>query len=340
MKNSVSDFGKDCYLITLTNEKGNSVSVTNAGAALVSFVVGGRDTVLGYNSGEHYLSSESYQGEFVGRYAGRIGNARFSLNGKEYKLFENTNGGSLHGGKVGFSHRLWDISLVTADSVMLSLFSEDGDEGYPGNLSVDILYRFNEENELTVKITAECDADTVFNPTLHPYFNLNENQNGTVLNHLLKINADNFTPFTESFVPDGTLLPVENTPYDFRKPKPVSECVFAAHPQVELGAGLDMCFSLSKGFDYGTAATLCSEDGRLALEITTDRPAAVIYSANWLDDENGKYGPLFRHQGLAMEMQMFPNSVNVPTFPSTVLKKGEKYESVTVYKITERDQKE
>ncbi len=336
MANKVTDFGGNASLITLTNEKGSSVSVTTAGAALVSYVVGKRDVVLGYNNGEHYLSSESYQGELVGRYAGRIAPPSFSLNGKEYTLSENTKGGSLHGGKVGFSHKIWEISRLTPDSVTLSLSSEDGDEGYPGNLTVNITYTLNEKSELSMEITAECDADTVFNPTLHPYFNLNEDKRTTILSHLLKVNAEGFTPFNELFVPDGTVTPVENTPYDFRDARPVSDCVFASHPQVEMGKGLDMCFVLSKGFDFGTAVTLVSEDGKYELEIKTDRIAAVIYSANWLDDQNGKDGPLFMHQGIAIEMQMFPNSVNVPSYPSTVLKKGEKYRSLTVYTVTER----
>ena len=333
MRKSMTLFGENSFLITFENESGASVSVTNAGAALVSFIADGRDTVLGYGSASGYLASPSYQGELVGRYANRIAGARFSLNGKEYRLYENVKGASLHGGKLGFSHREWDISVISPDSVTFSLLSPDGDEGYPGELLIEVTYRFTEQNELFVTVTAEAKEDTVFNPVLHPYFNLNKNMQTSAAFHKLQVFANEFTPLSDTLVSDGTLLPVENTPYDFREPKIINECLASDHPQIKAGGGLDINFLLSKGFEFGTAVKLFSEDGEMVLEISTDRPAVQVYSSNALDEPNGKCGLLFKHQGIAIETQMLPNSVNIPSFPSTVLKKGEKYKSTTLYKL-------
>lgn len=314
---------------TLTNNNGVEVSITNYGGTVTSIKVPDRngvfgDIVLGYDTIEEYMRNPRYLGALIGRYANRIAGGRFSLNGVEYQLAQNNNGANhLHGGMRGFDKRIWKVSETPA-SLHLEYFSPDGEESYPGNLTVAVDYSLNDQNELRIEYHATTDKDTIINLTNHSYFNLAGH--GTILDHELTLRADSFTPVSDELIPTGEIRAVDGTRMDFRTPRVISE------------GGYDHNFVLND-WQLGSVRSVAKlrepKSGRV-MEVFTTQPGIQFYSGNFLDGSLiGKGGVAYqKYAALCLETQHFPDSPNQPNFPSTVLRKGETYNETTIYKFT------
>jgi len=337
--------GTAAELFTLTNDAGCEAKITNYGGIVVALTAPDRDgrfadVALGYDTLDEYLADTPYFGALVGRYGNRIAKARFSLGGVEYALAANDGDNSLHGGRVGFDKVVWNAETVEAEGgvgVALTYLSADGEEGYPGNLSVKVVYTLTAEGALRIDYTATTDAETVLNLTHHSYFNLAGAGSGEILGHVMQIDADRFTPVDETLIPTGELRPVEGTPMDFRTPTPIGERIEADDEQIRLGGGYDHNWVLNGGGGTLARAARVTEptSGRV-MEVRTTEPGVQFYSGNFLDGSNvGKGGAAYnRRNGFCLETQHFPDSPNQPAFPSTVLKPGETYTQTTIYRFT------
>ena len=338
--------GAAVEVYTLKDEK-LEVQIATYGGEVLSIKVPDRegkvaDVVLGFDTpGGYYENSNSkgaaFFGPIVGRYANRIAHAKFTLDGKEYTLAKNNGDNSLHGGPTGFHNRMW-MGKIIPDGVELTYLSKDGEEGYPGNLSVTVRYTVK-GNELNIEYGATTDKDTVLNLTNHSYFNLAGQGNGTILQEQLQLNASRFTPVDSGLIPTGELKPVAGTPFDFLKPHAVGERINADDEQIKLGHGYDHNFVVDGG---GKALTKTAEvydpaSGRV-LEVLTTEPGVQFYTSNFLDGTiKGKQGIAYPRNGaLCLETQHFPDSPNHPVFPTTELKPGEKFHSVTVFRFSTR----
>ena len=336
--------GKPIDLYTLTNSQGMRVAITNYGGVVVSIVVPDRegkpgDVVLGFDNLEGYLAKQPYFGALIGRYANRIGNARFKLGGVEYKLPANDGSNSLHGGTQGFDKRVWTAHEIPGQhpALQLTYFSADGEEGYPGNLHVKVVYSLSEDNALRIEYTATTDKDTVVNLTNHSYFNLSGAGSGDVLKHEMMINADRFTPIDGTLIPTGELRKVDGTPFDFRKPTPFGARIDADNEQIKFGKGYDHNFVLNRtGPSLSLAARVTDPASGRVLEVLTTQPGIQLYTGNFLDGSiHGKGGKAYpRRSAFCLETQHFPDSPNKPAFPSAELKPGETYRETTVYKFS------
>lgn len=325
---------------TLTNLHGLEMKVINYGCIITSLKVPDRngalgDIVLGYDSLEGYLQSDAYLGCVVGRFANRIANGRFSLDGKEYTLAANLPPHHLHGGVKNFSKVVWTAEeMIGEDSVGIKFthVSPDGDEGYPGNLQLEVKYILRDDNTLSFEYHALTDQATIINLTQHSYFNLNESKDH-ILDHQLMINADLFLPADETMIPTGEKWKVEATPFDFRNAKPVGRDIDSDDNQLIIGHGYDHCFVIRNGVDaLRHAATLEDMQSGRRMEVYTTEPGVQLYTANFLRSAMpGKYNfALVPRSGLCLETQHFPDSPNHPGFPSVVLRPGEKYYSKTM----------
>ncbi len=318
---------------TIKNAAGASVTVLDYGATVQSLVVpnglgGFTDVVLGYDTIAEYESRDGYLGAAIGRVGNRIGGARFSLNGVEHVLAKNDGENHLHGGIKGFDKVMWAVE-ARENAVACSYLSPDGEEGYPGNLAVTVTYTLTDDNALVIAYDADTDADTLVNLTNHSYFNLNGG--GTVLDHLLQVNADRFCENDGGCLPTGKLLPVEGTPFDFRAPKPIGRDIEADDEQLRRGGGYDHNFVLG-GMD---AAALYSPETKVRMAVTTDMPGVQVYAAGGLTQRPGKGGSVMDRRGaVCLETQLFPNAMNCYGFPSPVLRTGHHLHSETTYKFT------
>ena len=328
-------------MIHLINKNGASVMLTERGAGIVSIVVPDRngvmgDVVLGYRDEESYLADGPCAGKIPGRFANRIDGGRFILDGKEYQLVKNHPDYQLHGGPDGFSNRLWKASQISDTEVVLTLDSPDGDQGYPGNMHVEATYTWGEDNSLTLSIKATTDAPTILNLTNHTYWNLDGEDSGSILNHVLRINASRWLATSEALIPTGELAPVEGTPMDFRTAKPIGRDIKADFPALKYGKGYDNCWVLDGAPGLKLAAELSSAASGRRLEIWTDQPAAQVYTGNWLDGSPlSKSGRSYRdYDGVAIECQGFPDAPNHPDFPSCVLRPGETYSRTIIFKLS------
>ena len=328
-------------MIHLINKSGASVMLTERGAGIVSIVVPDRngvmgDVVLGYRNEESYLADGPCAGKIPGRFANRIDGGRFTLDGKEYQLVKNHPDYQLHGGPDGFSNRLWKASQISDTEVVLTLDSPDGDQGYPGNMHVEATYTWGEDNSLTLSIKATTDAPTILNLTNHTYWNLDGEDSGSILDHVLKLNASRWLATSEALIPTGELAPVEGTPMDFRTAKPIGRDIKADFPALKYGKGYDNCWVLDGAPDLKLAAELSSAASGRRLEIWTDQPAAQVYTGNWLDGSPlSKSGRSYRdYDGVAIECQGFPDAPNHPDFPSCVLRPGETYSRTIIFKLS------
>jgi aldose 1-epimerase len=333
--------GAEITKYTLRNAKGMAVSIINYGAIVTSILAPDKagqtaDVALGFSSLEGYLQDHPYFGAIVGRYGNRIAKAKFSLNGKEYKLAANNGPNTLHGGLKGFDKQVW-TATPGEGSVELRLTSPDGDEGYPGALTVTVKYSLSAENELRIDYTATSTADTVVNVTNHSYFHLGGEGSGTILDHSVQIESDETTPVDKTLIPTGKLAPVEGTPFDFRTPHAIGERIDAKDEQIAFGGGYDHNWVIR-----GAAGTLRRAarvkhpgSGRV-MEVSTTEPAMQFYTGNFLDGTlTGKSGKAYtKRAGFCMETQHYPDSPNQPSFPSTTLKAGETRRSTTVYKFS------
>jgi len=337
--------GKDVFLYTLRNASGMEARITNYGGIVVSLTVPDRsqkpgDIVLGYDSLVSYLTGKSYFGAIVGRYGNRIGKARFTLDGKEHMLNVNDGANTLHGGLKGFDKVVWDVdesTPATQPALSLSYLSKDGEEGYPGNLHVSIVYTLTDSNELRIDYAATTDKPTVLNLTHHSYFNLAGAGNGDILSHEVMLNANAFTPVDSALITTGEIRPVDGTPMDFRTPAAVGARIGTKDEQLKLGRGYDHNWVLNRPVGGLTLAARVTErtSGRV-MEVWTTQPAVQFYTGNFLDGTAiGKGGKAYAYRtGLCLETQHFPDSPNKPAFPSTVLRPGEKFASTTVYKFS------
>jgi aldose 1-epimerase len=335
-------------LYTLTNQSGVEARIMTWGGIVVSFKVPDRngrlgDVALGYDNFEDYLIDNSpYFGALIGRYGNRIARGRFTLNGVEYRLAANNGENHLHGGRRGFDKVLWQARIVKragGHALKLTYLSRDGEEGYPGNLSVTVIYALTNENELKIEYSATTDKATVLNLTNHSYFNLAGAGAGDILGHEVMINADRFTPVDEGLIPTGELASVEGTPMDFRTPVILGSSIEQKYEQLVFGLGYDHNWVLNKNRRALTPAARVHEQtsGRV-MEVYTTQPGMQFYTGNFLDGTiKGKGGKVyFKRNGFCMETQHFPDSPNHPNFPRTVLRPGQRYRQTTVFKFSAR----
>ena len=332
--------GKQVDLYTLTNTRGIRARITNFGAILVSLEVADRDgslvdITLGFDKLDGYLGVHPYFGAIVGRYANRIGKAAFKLDGKVYKLAANNGENHLHGGTKGFDKAVWrleDLGVKGAGAmVKMSYISEDGEEGYPGNLACSVTYTLTEDNKLEISYDAETDKKTVVNLTNHSYFNLAGQGTGDILGHELMLNADKYTVVDKGLIPTGENRSVKGTPMDFTTPMTIGSRI----GQVE--GGYDHNYVLnSRGGTLALAAKVYEPTSGRVMEIYTDQPGVQFYTGNFLDGSvTGKAGKVYqKNYGFCLETQHFPDSPNKPDFPSVVLFPGQRYATVTVYKFS------
>ncbi|MGN0314345.1 MAG: aldose epimerase family protein [Fusicatenibacter sp.] len=340
--------GEKVMMYTLSNKNHVTLTVLNFGGKMVNLWVPDKngetdDIILGFDQLDNYLIRNPYFGTLVGRCANRIDHARFTLNGKEYHLDENISPHHLHGGWGGFDKKLWDASIVEErgqEKLRLTLFSPDGDQGYPGNLWTTVFYSLDDENRLSIEYFAESDADTIVNLTNHNYFNLNGHNGESVLNHNIWIDADYITDLSDDKIVYGKLLPVKDTPFDFNHPHTVGERYRENNRLLALSDGYDINYVLNRR-TYNQLEKVCvvsEETSGRSITVYTTLPAMQFYTANYIKDDftfKGKENHLYtQYCGLCLETQHNPNSINCPDFSSSVtLKRGEKYHSETIYEI-------
>jgi aldose 1-epimerase len=333
--------GKPVEVFTLTNAAGTEVRAITYGGIITSWRVPDRrgqlaDIVLGYDDPAAYVKNNSpHFGAIVGRYGNRIAKARFALDGRTYPLAANNGVNHLHGGTQGFDKVLWQgEALRGGTGVAFTRTSADGEEGYPGNLKVRVTYTLSDKNELVVAYEATTDKPTIVNLTQHTYFNLAGHGSGDILGHVLRINADRYTPVDETLIPTGELASVDKTPFDFRRPTAIGARIRSEHPQIQFGRGYDHNWVLARsGAGLALAADVYESTSGRTLQVQTTEPGVQFYSGNFLDGTiTGKDGRVYQaRSGFCLETQHFPDSPNQPTFPSTTLRPGETYRSRTVF---------
>lgn len=326
---------KDIYYYTINNNKGESVNILNYGGIVQALNVknangGLTDAVLGYDFLQPYINNEGYLGAIIGRYANRIKDAKFTLNGKQYNLYKNNGNNHLHGGKIGFDKKIWQAETDN-NTLLLHIVSVDGDEGYPGNLDVTARYTFTDNSELIIEYNAAADNDTIVNLTNHSYFNLNGE--GDILSHFVKINSDTYIATDSESIPVKKQN-VTGTPFDFRQGKQIGKDITKDDIQLNYAKGYDHNYVLS-GNISDAAAEVWSEVSGIKMLVFTDKPGMQFYSGNYLNGVKGKYGKIYnRHCGFCMETQHYPDSINNPQFPSPVIKAGQEYKYTTIYRFS------
>ncbi len=333
--------GKETDLFVLKNKKGVVVTITNYGARIVHMVVPDKtgkptDVVLGYNSLKEYLDSPSaYYGALIGRYANRIAKGAFEIDGIAYQLAKNNGNNSLHGGPGGLHNVVWDVVSSTSNSVELLYTSPDGEEGYPGNLDITVIYNLNDEHGLEIYYQAMSDKKTVVNLTNHAYFNLNGDGSGDINTHVLQIDADEYTPVDSTLIPLGEHEKVDGTPFDFRAPTAIGQRIEDPDAQLQTGGGYDHNFVLKKGQTDSPekVATVFSPKSGIQMEVYTTEPGMQFYGGNFMNGLQGKNGTYEYRGAFCLETQHFPDSPNQPSFPSTILEVGDVWESATIYKF-------
>ena len=337
--------GKVTNLYLLKNDK-IQVYITNYGGRIVSILTPDRygqmgDVVLGFKSIDDYLSANGpYHGALIGRVGNRIAKGKFTLDGKTYSLPINNNQNHLHGGPEGFNNRVWEVKAVDQSSISMNYLSKDGEMGYPGNLDVQVKYSLNNENELLISYKATTDKSTPVNLTNHAFFNLAGEASGTINDHLLSLNADNFTPVDETLIPIGENRSVEGTPFDFRIPKTIGRDLNQqnTNTQMNYGGGYDHNFVLNKENDreMSLAGYVIDPKTGRRMDIFTEEPGIQFYGGNFMDGSDiGKYGKKFLYrESFALETQHFPDSPNQPSFPNIILLPGDIYQTKSIYKFS------
>ncbi len=327
---------KKVSLFTLNNRNGTRVNITNYGARVVEWLFNEVDVVVGFDSLDGYLNAtDPYYGATIGRFANRIADGKFIIDGNEYQLPVNNPPNHLHGGRKGFHNCVWTVLASNDRTLQLEYISRDGEEGYPGNMAVTLTYSLTTEDELIIEYAAQSDQATIINLTNHSYFNLNGQGNGDILQHRLQINADHFTPIDESLIPVGQVMKVDNSPLDFRIEKTIGEDINQNVEQLQFANGFDHNYVLHTDPDVFAARAVGDKTG-IVLEVYTTQPGMQFYSGNFMKGENGVKGGVkdeFR-TAFCLETQHFPDSPNQPGFPSTVLLPDETFTSKTVYKLS------
>jgi aldose 1-epimerase len=337
--------GRQANLFTLKNASGMTLKLTDYGATVVSVSVPDRngkfsDVTLGYDSVSGYANGNVFFGGVVGRYANRIAGGKFKLDGKEYQATVNDGRNCLHGGKVGFHKVLWtgeQFETPKGPAVKFSYLSKDGEEGFPGNVTVTVTYTLQDDNSIRIDYTGVTDKTTVLNLCNHSYFNLTGDPTKTILDHELMINADDFTPVDSFLIPTGKIASVGGTPFDFRKMTSVGARIDQDDPQLKICRGYDMNWVLN-GYSKRVrkVAELFDPSSGREMDVFTDQPGLQFYSGNFLNgSEIGKSGVKYQYRtGLALETQHYPDSPNEPKFPPVTLKPGQKYHTTTIYKFS------
>ena len=336
--------GKMTDLYILKNKNGYEVAVTNYGGSLVAIMVPDKDgqvanVIQGHDNIQDAINSpEPFLSTLVGRYGNRIAKGKFTLEGKEYSLSINNGPNHLHGGPTGFHARVWDAEQLSENSLKLHYLSADGEEGFPGNLDMTVVYTFTDDNELVIDYTGTTDKTTVVNMTNHGFFSLTgiANPTPTIEDLECEINADYYVPIDDTSITTGEIESVKGTPFDFTTPHAVGERIDADHIQTKRGAGYDHCFVLNKKQpgELTFAARVVEPKSGRTMEVYTTEPGVQVYTDNWADGYKGQHGATFpRRSAICFEAQHFPDSPNHPYFPSVVLKPGEVYTQKTIYKF-------
>ncbi|MDH6356940.1 aldose epimerase family protein [Parabacteroides sp. PF5-9] len=334
--------GKETGLYVLTNKNGAEACITNYGGRLVSVMVPDKegqltDVVLGYDNIFDYVAVDGNFGALIGRYGNRIAHGRFTLDGVTYELPQNNNGHCLHGGPNGYHTCMWDARQIDDQTLELTYISPDGEAGFPGNLTIKVIYKLTDENAVDIAYEATTDKPTLANLTNHSYFNLSGRPGSQILDHQLMIHADRYTPVNKTLIPLGELASVEATPMDLRRPVAIGAHIDDAFEQLVNGGGYDHNWVLNSNGDINVlAAKAISPVSGIGLEVYTTEPGIQFYSGNFMSgSDKGKHNVIYPHRGaFCLETQHYPDSPNQPEFPSTVLRPGEKYHSRCIYKFT------
>lgn len=327
--------GKQVSIFTLKNKHGMYADITNYGGKIVTLFAPDKDgnladIVLGFNTLDEWIEKEPFFNTIIGRYANRIKDGKFTLDGKEYQLAVNNGTNHLHGGNIGYNEKVWNVIESSESKLKLHYLSADGEENYPGKLDVYVSYEITDENALSIHYEATTDKPTIVGFTQHAYFNLKGE--GSIRDHILQVNADLFTQVDDSFAPDGVILPVENHIMDFRKPTVIEDRIddefFAA------GNGIDNNFVIRKSQHDGYALAATIQAANRTMEVYTTQPGIQIYTGNWVEENIGKYNQKYAAQcAVCLETQGFPNSPNQAHFPNCILRPNEKYDEWCVYKF-------
>jgi len=334
--------GKQTHLYVLKNKNGMEAAVSNYGGHLVSVLVPGKggkltDVVIGFDDYEGFKkASSSFYGGTIGRYGNRIAKGHFVLDGKRYDLFINNKPNTLHGGQKGFNDVVWDGKQISDQKVELTYLSKDMEEGYPGNLTCKVTYELTDDNGIEISYEATTDKPTIVNLTNHAYFNLNGAGSGTILDHIVQLSAANYTPVDSTLIPTGKIAPVAGTPFDFTKPTAIGARINEKNEQLVNGKGYDHNFVLDKHDLKTPVATVTGDKSGITMQIFTEEPGLQFYSGNFMAGANTiSGGAKDEHRtAFAMETQHYPDSPNQPNFPSTVLRPGQTYKTVTIYKFS------
>lgn len=336
--------GKPVSLYTLNSGNGLIVQATNFGLRVVSIWTPDKDgkyddVAIGYENIDRYIhnTGERFLGPVVGRYANRIAKGKFSIGGKEYQLPINNNGQTLHGGLKGTDMVVWDLVKVSDTSIDFAYVARDGQDGFPGNLKINVTYAVTPANEFKITYEATTDKPTVVNLSNHAFFNLKGEANGTILDNILTINASNTTPVDSVLIPSGEIVSVDGTPFDFREPRVIGDRINQDNVQLKNGGGYDHNWVIDKNSsEVELIASLYEPVSKRLLEVYSDQPGLQFYSGNFFDGKtNGKYGkPIKYREAVALETQKFPDSPNHPNFPSTRLNPNETYRHTCIYKFS------
>ncbi|MDD9957862.1 MAG: galactose mutarotase [Gammaproteobacteria bacterium] len=337
--------GREVQLFTLQNANGMTVEIINLGGIIVSLSVADSsgnfaDVTTGFDDPQIYVDGAGFAGAIVGRYANRIANGRFSIDGVEYTLAQNNGDNAIHGGIVGFDKKIWEpetFSSTTDSRLVLTTFSPDGEEGYPGRVDVTVSYTLNDENQLIIDYSASTDKATVINLTNHAYFNLEGHNAGSILDHEISINADRYTPVDNESIPTGEIVAVANSPLDFRRAKPIGQDIDSSHEQIRFGSGFDHNFVINheRAGELSLAAAVYAPISGRTITVYTDQPGMQFYTGNFLNGRlGGKNGAQYdRREAFCLETQHYPDSPNKPEFPSTLLRPGDQYETRTIFEF-------
>ena len=342
------DDGREVQLFKLQNAHGTTIEIMDLGAIIVSLITADAsgnfaNITTGFDNPQQYANGAGYMGAVVGRYANRIANGRFSLDGVEYTLAVNNGDNAIHGGLIGFDKKIWTAGYSDINDeaqLILTLISEDGEEGYPGTVNVTVVYTLNDENQLVIDYSATADKATIINLTNHAYFNLDGHDADSILEHEIMINADRYTPVNSESIPTGEIADVAGTPLDFRTAKTIGQDIESDHQQIQYGSGFDHNFVINheQPAQLSHAASVYSPQSGRVLNVYTDQPGMQFYTGNFLNGSLiGNDGAVYeRRDAFCLETQHFPDSPNKPNFPSTVLRPGELYQTRTIFEFGTR----
>ncbi|MHC9537459.1 galactose-1-epimerase [Dellaglioa sp. BT-FLS60] len=341
MKTTTKDFGNDYQLITMTNDNGFELSLTDLGARIVSLKVptstGKREIVLGFDSASEYLEKDSFIGASIGRVAGRIKDGKFNIGDQSYQVQINEGTNTLHGGTPGFDTKKWAYKIVEGQnesSVIFHLESPEGEHGFPGNMAIDVTYTFGNDNIWHLETTAKTDKDTLYNPTNHVYFNVSGDVTETIDNNLLQVDSDYFAPLEPDSIPTGEKMAVAETAYDFRQPKLLHDVFTSDFAQKKQVDGIDHPFFLNNPAVGKESAKLVSSDKEVSVSVSTDQTSLVIFTANFGEDTPIMHGKkIANHAAITFETQVAPGSERFPDFGDIVLRAGDTYKAVTEFKL-------